>query len=252
VQRLQGRVVLITGGSRGIGLAIAERVVSEGARVVITGRDQGRLDAAVAGLGGVSHAHAVAGKVDDREHQAATAAAAMAWFGGLDALVNNAAVSPGRAYGPLAQLDLELASRVLDANVLAALGWTQAALAAGGLAQPGAAIVNISSAAWRGPTPGLGLYGLSKSALVYLSRQLASELAPRVRVNVVSPATVRTRMSEGLIAGREEAVADSHPMKRIGEPSDISAAVAYLCSDEAAWVTGVNLDVDGGLSVATS
>lgn len=244
--RFEGRVAVVTGASRGIGLAVARRIVQEGGRVCVTGRKQEGLDAAVAGLG-ADKAMAVAGSADDPEHQDATIAAVLERFGSLDVLVNNTGVNP--SYGPLAEADLGALRKILEVNVLGALVWTRKAVAAG-LSAPGGAVVNIASVAGLRPAAGIGFYGTSKAALIHLTQQLAVELAPDVRVNAVAPAVVRTRFAGALFDGREAEVAATYPLGRLGEPDDIGAAVAFLASGDAAWVTGQTLVVDGGLTLS--
>ncbi|WP_256842570.1 SDR family oxidoreductase [Ornithinimicrobium cryptoxanthini] len=244
--RFEGRVALVTGASRGIGLAVARRIVQEGGRVCVTGRKQEGLDAAVAELGGDT-AMAVAGSADDPEHQDATVAAVLEQFGSLDVLVNNTGINP--SYGPLAQADLGALRKILEVNVLAALAWTRKAVAAG-LGAPGGAVVNIASVAGLKPAAGIGFYGTSKAALIHLTQQLAAELAPDVRVNAVAPAVVRTRFAGALFEGREAEVAATYPLGRLGAPEDIGAAVAFLASDDASWITGQTLVVDGGLTLS--
>ena len=141
---LRGRTAVVTGASRGIGLAIAEQLVRDGARVVITARKQDALDEAVERLGGPEHALAVAGRTDDAEHRAATVRAAVETFGSLDLLVNNTGINP--AYGPLMELDLDAARKIAEVNCVSALGWVQAAHAAW-LGEHGGAIVNVASVA---------------------------------------------------------------------------------------------------------
>jgi NAD(P)-dependent dehydrogenase (short-subunit alcohol dehydrogenase family) len=244
--RFAGRVALVTGASRGIGLAVAQRLVAEGARVAITGRRAGPLAEAVAVLGGPEVALGVAGAADDPEHRARAVAEVTAALGPVDVLVNNAGTNP--AYGPLTGLDPAAARKILEVNLTAALGWVQEVCAAG-FAERGGAVVNISSVSGLRPAPGIAFYGVSKAGLNQLTAALAVELAPRVRVNAVAPAVIRTRFAEALYLGREAEVAAGYPLGRLGEPADVAAAVAFLASADAAWITGQTLVVDGGLTI---
>ncbi|MGI8762127.1 MAG: SDR family oxidoreductase [Jatrophihabitantaceae bacterium] len=249
-QRFTGRVALVTGASRGIGLAIAARIVAEGGRVVITARKPEGLATAIDDLGGTEHAVAIAGRAEDTEHQAEAVAAAVGEFGRLDVLVNNTGINP--AYGPLTELPDSAARKIMDVNVLAALSWTRQALAAGLGGRGGAAVVNVASVAGLAPAPGIGYYGVSKSALIGLTVQLAAELSPRVRVNALAPAVVKTRFAAALYEADEAAAAAAYPLGRLGEPEDIGAAAAFLASDDAAWITGQTLVIDGGMSLRAS
>ncbi len=244
--RFDGRTAIVTGASRGIGLAIAQRLVDDGARVVITARKQEALDAAVAQLGGPEHAIAVAGPGDDAAHQDETIARAVDAFGGLHFLVNNTGINP--AYGPLMQLDLAAARKIVEVNDIAALSWVQKAYAAA-FAEHGGAIVNVASVAGLKPAPGIAFYGASKAMLIHLTQELAVELGPTIRVNAVAPAVVKTKFAVALYEGREEQVSAAYPLKRLGEPEDIGAAVAFLLSDDAAWITGQTMVLDGGITM---
>ncbi|MFW6775930.1 SDR family oxidoreductase [Nocardioides sp. CPCC 205120] len=243
---LSGKTAIVTGASRGIGLAIAQRLVDEGARVVITARKDDALQAAVAELGGPEKAIGVAGRADDADHQADAVAKAIDTFGSLDLLVNNTGINP--AYGPLMDLDLDAARKILEVNAIGTLAWTQRAVGAW-MKEHGGAIVNVASVAGLRPAPGIAFYGASKALLIHLTEELAVELGPTVRVNAVAPAVVKTRFAEALYTDREEEVAAAYPLKRLGEPADIAGAVAYLLSDDAAWTTGQTLVLDGGLTL---
>ncbi|HEY3715265.1 MAG TPA: SDR family oxidoreductase [Jatrophihabitantaceae bacterium] len=246
--RFEGQVALVTGASRGIGLAVAQRLVAEGARVCITARKPEGLAAAVEGLGGEALAVSVAGRGDDPEHQAEAVRTAVETFGRLDAVINNTGINP--AYGPLTELDDGAARKIMDVNVLAALRWIREARAAGlGVDTPGA-VVNIASIAGLHPSPGIAYYGVSKAALIGLTTQLAAELAPNVRVNAVAPAVVKTRFAAALYEGHEAEAAARYPLGRLGEPEDVAGAVAFLASPDAAWITGQTLVIDGGVTLA--
>jgi NAD(P)-dependent dehydrogenase (short-subunit alcohol dehydrogenase family) len=247
--QLAGQVAIVTGASRGIGFAIAQRFIAEGAKVAITGRDAAALDTAVKDLGGPDVAIAIPGKGDDADHRAAVVDTVLGAFGPVTLLVNNIGINP--AYGPLGSLDLGAARKMLDVNVLGTLGWVQEALR-GGLEEQGGSIVNISSISGLRPSPGIAFYGVTKAALIHLTEELAVELAPKVRVNAVAPAVVKTRFATALFEGREEEVAAKYPLQRLGVPEDVAGAVSFLSSPDAGWITGQTIVLDGGVTLTGS
>jgi 3-oxoacyl-[acyl-carrier protein] reductase len=240
----EARAAIVTGASRGIGLAIAQALVDRGDKVCITGRNAEALEEARAKLG--DQAIAVAGKAHDPAHQDEAVARAMDAFGRIDYLVNNVGTNP--VYGPILDLDPGVVGKIFEVNVLSAFQWTQKVYRAW-LSEHGGAIVNVSSVAALRPAPGIGIYGMSKAALRYLTEQLAVELGPKTRVNAVAPAVVKTVFARALYEGKEEEVAGRYPAGRLGVPSDVGNAVAYLLSDEASWITGQTWVLDGGATL---
>ncbi|MEU2900791.1 SDR family oxidoreductase [Streptomyces sp. NPDC006967] len=240
---LSGKVALITGASRGIGYGVAEALVARGDRVCITGRGEDALKEAVEKLG-PDRAVYVAGKAHDEAHQAVAVERAMEAFGRVDYLVNNAGTNP--VFGAIADLDLNVARKVFETNVISALGFAQKTWHAW-QKDNGGAIVNIASVAGLAPSPFIAAYGVSKAALINLTQQLAHEFAPRVRVNAIAPAVVKTKFAQALYEGREAEAAAGYPLGRLGVPSDIGGAAAFLTSDQSDWVTGQTLVVDGGI-----
>jgi NAD(P)-dependent dehydrogenase (short-subunit alcohol dehydrogenase family) len=241
-----GKAAIITGGSRGIGLAIATELVAHGAGVVLTSRDSDAADRAADSLGGGAvgvGAHAV-----DEEAAVACVDLAMERFGRVDVLVNNAGTNP--AYGDLVDQDHLPFAKTLDVNLWAPILWSRLVWERS-MRDHGGAIVNVSSAGGFTVAPGLGVYNASKAALISMTRQLAVELAPRVRVNAVAPGVVRTRLSEALWSSEAgQRTLEATPLGRFGEPADVATAVAFLAGDGAAWITGEHILIDGGQALA--
>ncbi|MEV5879551.1 SDR family oxidoreductase [Streptomyces sp. NPDC052101] len=240
---LSGKVALVTGASRGIGYGVAEALVARGDRVCITGRGEDALKEAVDKLGS-DRVIAVAGKAHDLAHQAEAVERTMEAFGRVDFLVNNAGTNP--VFGPIADLDLNVARKVFETNVISALGFAQKTWHAW-QKDNGGAIVNIASIAGLAPSPFIGAYGVSKAAMINLTQQLAHEFAPKVRVNAIAPAVVKTKFAQSLYENREEEAAAAYPLARLGVPSDIGGAAAFLTSVQSDWITGQTLVVDGGI-----
>ncbi|MFW0785645.1 SDR family oxidoreductase [Gordonia sp. CPCC 206044] len=246
---LSGKSALVTGASRGIGLAIATELARRGASVVITGRKPEPLDEAAAGIREVVAGAAVTacpGNTGDETHRAEAVAATVAQGDGIDILINNTGINP--LFGPLMDADLGGFRKIFDTNVVAALGFVQEAFRAG-MRERGGAVVNISSVAGIRSTGLIAAYGASKAALIRLTAELAWELGPaNIRVNAIAPAIVKTKFAKDLIAGDNEARAlKSYPLGRLGDPDDIARAAAFLASEESSWITGQTLGVDGGM-----
>lgn len=243
---LSGKSAVVTGASRGIGLAIAIELAARGAAVVITGRKPEALEAAVEEIRAAAPGatvKAVAGNTGDPEHRAAAVAAAVE-SGGIDILINNTGINP--VYGSLMEADLEAVKKTFDTNVTAALGYIQEAYRAG-MNASGGAVVNIASVAGLRSTGVIATYGASKAALIRLTEELAWQLGPKIRVNAIAPGIVKTKFAAALVAAGEDQAAQAYPMGRLGVPEDVASAVAFLVSDAASWITGETIRVDGGL-----
>ncbi|HET7311133.1 MAG TPA: SDR family oxidoreductase [Mycobacteriales bacterium] len=243
-----GKAALVTGATRGIGLGIAQEIVDRGGSVCITARKPDELEEAVRTLDpdGTGRAVSARGSADDAEHQQAAVAQTIEAFGRLDFLVNNAAVNP--QYGPLMEADLGAVRKVFEVNVVAILAWTQQAWHAW-LKDNGGAIINVASVGGLRAGSPIGAYNASKAAVIHLTRQLAVELGPRVRVNGIAPAVVKTKFARALYEGREDEVASHYPLKRLGVPEDTAKLAAFLLSDDASWITGETVTIDGGVTV---
>jgi NAD(P)-dependent dehydrogenase (short-subunit alcohol dehydrogenase family) len=247
--RVDGKVALVTGASRGIGEAVAAELLASGARgVTITSRKEANLAEAASRLND-ERVLALVARADRAEDADSAVTATVERFGSLDILVNNAGTNP--AAGNLADVDLGAVNKTWAVNQLGPLLWTRSAWKHS-MVERGGSIVNIASVGGLRVGPYLGAYNVSKAALIHLTRQLANEMAPGVRVNAVAPSVVRTRLAAALWEGVEDETAKAHPLRRIGEPEDVARAVTFLASEAASWITGVVLPVDGGTTGAAA
>lgn len=244
--RVDGKVAVVTGGSRGIGKAIAKVLYDSGAKVMIAARKADELVHAAREISPeVAYCAAHAG---DPEQARACIDATLEHFGAVDILINNAATNPYA--GPLIDADLPRFDKTLQVNLRGPFVWTQLAWQRW-MRDHGGVVLNVSSVGGLRVSPLLGVYNVTKAALIHMTRQLAAELGPKVRVNAIAPGLVRTDFARLLWEeGRGEVVAERLPAKRLGEPTDVARAALFLVSDWASWITGHTLVVDGGSLVA--
>lgn len=244
--RLDGRVALVTGASRGIGAAIAAGFAGAGASVMLSSRKIDALRSAVEEIepGGRAELEVFAANAGDPEAAAACVAATVERFGRLDILVNNAATNP--YMGRMIDIDLPRLDKTYDVNLRGAFVWTQEAYRQS-MEEHGGTVLNIASIGGLSVEVAIGHYNVTKAALIHLTKSLAKELAPAVRVNAICPGLVKTDMARALWEPDEAAVAAHVPLRRLGEPVDIANAALFLASDVASWITGTTLVVDGGM-----
>jgi len=246
VSHLQGKVAIVTGGTRGIGLAIAGWLAEHGASVVISGRDADRLNAAVKEL--QAHGTPVEGLVADaakREDADRLVETARERFGRLDILVNNAGITRD---GLVIRMKDEDWDRVLETNLKGAFLMTRAASKAMVRAKAGGRIINIASTAGAMGNPGQANYSAAKAGLIGLTKATARELAHwSILVNAVAPGLIETDMAAALPAEARDAMLAQVPLKRIGTAREVAEMVGFLAGDGAAYVTGQVFHVNGGL-----
>jgi NAD(P)-dependent dehydrogenase (short-subunit alcohol dehydrogenase family) len=243
--RLEGKVALVTGASRGIGRAIAEGMAASGAAVMLSSRKVEDLETAAEEIRAATGADvdvfaANAGEPDQAD---ACVAATVERFGGVDILVNNAATNP--YFGPTMEIDASRFDKTVAVNWRGPLMWAQAAWRAS-MAERGGVVLNIASIGGMSVESSIGVYNGTKAAVIHLTRQLALELSPGVRVVGIAPGLVKTDMARALWEPNEEAMARHMPVGRLGVPEDIANAAVFLCSDAASWITGTTVVVDGG------
>ncbi|TMC03257.1 MAG: SDR family oxidoreductase [Chloroflexi bacterium] len=245
--QLTERVAIVTGASRGLGVAIAEGLAEQGARVVLSSRKQEDLDREAARLnerfpGSAVAIAAHAGRQDDLRR---LVDGTLEQFGRIDILVNNAGTNP--YFGPLIDAELSAWDKTFEVNLRGYFLLTQLVYRAW-MERHGGAVLNIASTGGLRPSVGLGVYDVTKAGVVMLTRQLARELGGRVRVNCIAPGLFRTRFAEALWSNESvlERVVQSNPFRRIGSPEEIAGAAVFLVSDAASYVNGQVLVIDGG------
>ena len=237
---LSGKVALVTGGSRGIGKAIAKSFAESGAKVMITSRKMDALLEARKEMSG--EVEVFAANAGDLDGISSCVQATMERFGAIDVFVNNAATNPylGKTLGD----DASRFDKTFQVNIRGPLFWCQAVWEAWMKEHPGV-IINIASVGGLRAESGLGVYNLTKAAIIHMTKQLASELGP-TRVVGVAPGLVQTDFAKVLVENVGDQLAARLPMGRIGRPEDIANLATFLASDRASWITGETYVIDGG------
>jgi dehydrogenase/reductase SDR family protein 4 len=246
---LSGRVAIVSGGSRGIGRAIALGLASYGADVVVASRKQEDLDVVAGEIRAIGRrAAAIATHMRNREDIEGLVAATLEEFGKIDILVNNAGTNP--YFGPLLDIEERTWDQIMTVNLK---GYFLLAQAVGrGMKERGSGnIINVSSRGGRRASPGLGCYSISKAGVIMLTQVLAQELGPHgIRVNAIAPAIVQTRFAEALWSNEQilRATIETTPLRRIALPEEMAGVCVWLASDASSYVTGQTIVLDGGQS----
>jgi NAD(P)-dependent dehydrogenase (short-subunit alcohol dehydrogenase family) len=238
---LAGKVALVTGASKGIGAAIARIYAEHGASVMLSSRKTGALEEAAATIHGETAVHAA--NAGDPDQARACVSATVERFGGLDILVNNAATNP--YYGPAIDIDLPRFDKIIQVNLRGPLVWTQEAWRRA-MRERGGLVINVASIGGLQFSGPIGIYDMTKAALIHLTKHLASELGPRVRVNAIAPGLIKTDFARVLWEPGATGAEWPWPLVRLGEPLDVARAALFLASELSSWVTGEVLVVDGG------
>lgn len=248
---LDGKVALVTGASRGIGKAMAMTMAAAGANVMLNSRKQNALDATadeIRGSGAAGEVDVFAANAGDDDAGERAVRATIERFGGLDILVNNAATNP--YFGATMEVDKPRYDKTFQVNLDAPIFWSQAAWKHAFAERPGV-ILNVASVGGLRAEFGLGVYNLTKAALIHTTRQLASEIGP-TRVVGIAPGLVKTDFAAHLVDNFGDTLAARLPTKRLGDPQDIANLATFLVSDAASWITGETYVIDGGAGVASS
>jgi len=244
---LSGKTAIVTGASKGIGRAMSAALAAAGANVMLTSRKQDALDEAAGMTGAGDRVGTYAANAGDPDAAQACVAATVERFGGLDILVNNAATNPYA--GPILDVDLPRWDKTFQVNVRGPLVWIQAAWQAG-MRESGGSVINVASVGGIRNSGFIGVYNVTKAALIHLTKSLAAELGPQVRVNAIAPGLVKTDFARALWESGGDEIGQALPLGRLGVPEDIAGAALFLASDMSAWLTGHTLVVDGGALVA--
>ncbi|MFK7897407.1 MAG: SDR family oxidoreductase [Myxococcota bacterium] len=246
--RLDGKVALVTGGSRGIGRGIAEVFATSGAKVMITSRSEDSCAEAAKAIG--ENCAFEPGHIGRDEDAERVIEATMERFGRIDILVNNAATNPYA--GKTIDVDRARWDKTFEINLTAPMFWTQRVWNRW-MKENGGSVVNISSVGGLTTNPILGVYDVSKAAMIHLTKQLAAEMAPQVRVNCLAPGLVKTDFAKVLWEdGKGDEVAKAYPLNRLGEVEDVAGAALFLAADTGRWITGQTWALEGGGLVAFS
>jgi NAD(P)-dependent dehydrogenase (short-subunit alcohol dehydrogenase family) len=251
---LKGKTAVITGSSRGIGRAIAERMAEAGANVAISSRKAGPCAEAAAAINkahGAGRAIAAPANISSKDDLAGLVAAARKAWGRIDILVCNAASNP--YFGPIAGVSDEQFRKTLDNNILSTHWLVQMVAPEMAARRDGSIVIVSSIGAFRG-SPSIGVYNITKAADIQLARNLAIELGPsNVRVNCIAPGLIRTDFSRALWQDEKtlKRMTEPVPLRRIGEADEVAGAAVYLASPAASFVTGATIVIDGGATVTT-
>jgi NAD(P)-dependent dehydrogenase (short-subunit alcohol dehydrogenase family) len=248
--RLDGKVAIVTGASKGIGEAIAEALARQGAKVVVSSRKQEAVDAVAERLrkDGLE-ATGIAAHMGDMEQVKRLLDKTVQHYGGVDIIVNNAAINP--VFGPIVEADARAFDKIMDVNVKGPMElskWAYPVMKARG----GGAVINISSIEGIRPGLGLGMYSISKSALIALTKVMAREWgSDQIRVNVICPGLVRTKFSEALTSNEKilQMVMKAQALPQVAEPEDIAGLAVFLASPASAFCTGGVYTADGGYTI---
>lgn len=247
---IKGKVAMVTGAGGGVGKAISKRLISEGCRVALLGRDMGRLQKAVAEIGDKKNAVAIAADITEKAEVVSAVDQTIKSFDRVDILVNNAGtINDPR---PFHETTEDQWDNLIETNLAGTLRMTKAVIPVM-MRNGGGSIVNISSVLGIRAIPKvpLSVYGATKAAVIMFTRSIAVEYGQHnIRCNCVAPSTIRSSLIEPYLQDEaaKKVLESTFPLRKIGEPDDIAGAVAYLCSDDAKWVTGTVMMVDGGVS----